>query len=128
MWNNSHYKQRFENAHKMRAQQSGIAAKVKVIFFSSWRQSFKSIILNLELQCMWSDIHHHQRFGNPQEKSTHTKVKSYIAPREGSALSRQGHARCTPEIAPKAIPGPRTPPFLYISLMLYLYLTTKDKT
>ena len=61
MWNNSHYKLRFENAHKMRAQQSGIAAKVKVIFF---------LILNLELQCMWSDIHHHQRFGNTREKHT----------------------------------------------------------
>ena len=127
MWNNSHYKQRFENAHKMRAQQSGIAAKVKVIFFSSWRQSFKSIILNLELQCLWSDIHHHQRFGNPQEKSTHTKVNSYLAPRGGSALSRQGHARCTPEIAPKAIPGPRTPPFLYIFLCCIFIWQQKTK-
>lgn len=95
--------------------------KWKWFFFSSWRQSFKSIILNLELQCLWSDIHHHQRFGNPQEKSTHTKVNSYLAPRGGSALSRQGHARCTPEIAPKAIPGPRTPPFLYISYVVSLF-------
>ena len=41
MWNNSHYKQRFENAHKMRAQQSGIAAKVKVIFFLKLAAKFQ---------------------------------------------------------------------------------------
>ena len=39
MWNNSHYKLRFENAHKMRAQQSGIAAKV--IFFLKLAAKFQ---------------------------------------------------------------------------------------
>ena len=128
MWNDSHYKLRFENAHKMRAQQSGIAAKVKVIFFLKLAAKFQ--IFNTQPRIAM----YVERYSSPSTfweptREMHT-YESQKLPSSTWRLCIEQTRSCSMYSWNRSQGHPRssyTSLFIYF-LMLYLYLTTKDKT
>ena len=59
---------------KIHTQNTLTAMKVKVVHQNE-RQSSKFLISHLTLRYMWNNNHYYQSFGNPQDKSTHTKTR-----------------------------------------------------